>query len=194
MEFRNDDLETVNVLTRELTGVLDRSRDKSNKIEELLSKLMSMRNIKFDKLSRNKEESSSNGDKESDIERLKNENLQLMVEIQRQQYISKKWDSIIQQNDEILRMMTVWIKNFSKQQEEAEQIISSSTRTSETVLRKSIDGLKQQIKASEDQISRFEDMISEVQNSLYNVDIDSLSNQYKELQQIKRKLERPANH
>ncbi|CCH43939.1 hypothetical protein BN7_3494 [Wickerhamomyces ciferrii] len=83
MDFRNDDLHIVTYLSRCLSEALQNSKNRTSKIEESLKKISKYTDSNTDQLFRQ--------------------------EPDKDHYISKKWEQVLQQNENVLETVKEWI-------------------------------------------------------------------------------------
>jgi hypothetical protein len=121
MAYRSEELQPVTSLTNDLNSELKTSYRKIDKITDLLKKIGYHSNLEFEGSSQqqDKESTDTNGDEgtkvtestdDSRMQRVKNENLQLLMDIQREEYIGRKWRRILEQNEDIFNSLGDWIK------------------------------------------------------------------------------------
>jgi hypothetical protein len=118
MEMRNDDLHPVTQLIISVSETLEDSRQRTARIEELIGKISQYRPIVGGDDGDSQDKIQEQPDKAT---RLRDENLQLMLEIQRQEYTTSKWTKLLAQNEDLLDSIMKWLRD-SKGKHRLEEI------------------------------------------------------------------------
>jgi ribosomal protein L3 len=118
MEMRNDDLQPVTQLIISVSETLEDSRQRTARIDELIGKISQYRTIVGGDDSDSQDKLQEQTDKAI---RLRDENLQIMLEIQRQEYTASKWTKLLAQNEDLLDSIMKWLRD-SKGKHTVEEI------------------------------------------------------------------------
>lgn len=141
MELRSDDLQPVAQLANALNDVLEESHWRTEALYETLGRIGALSKIPIAKQRLDQHGGCLNRD-EDESTRLHRENMELMVEIQRQEYIGKKWDTILKQNTDLLDSMVSWLQensdseSLSELRQKIQFLQNSSERSRELLLKK----------------------------------------------------------
>lgn len=195
MELRNDDLQPVTLLANSFSEVLQTSRTKTERIEELLKKVSKHTDSNTEQLFQPNPDNSNDTQELDESDKLRSENLELMMEIERQNYLSKKWNQVLQQNENILETVKVWISENPDLLEKNTIELENQYYEIESHYKASIKGLEYEIKQSRECIDTLlvilrnfeQDLISKENN------IGHYNGKRKELVQAIQKLERLQN-
>ncbi|ONH67111.1 hypothetical protein BON22_2872 [Cyberlindnera fabianii] len=161
MELRNDDLQSVALISSSLSDALEQSRAKTTLIEDLIKNIAKSEDINLDEPIRAEP---LNSNREVDeLERLKSKNLQLILDIQRQEHLARQWDMTIQQNQRLLETIAEWAQtNPTKTQKDHKELTSQAQIAIDT-LRESTKLLLEDVKDSEKDIAFMMDIVQELQ-------------------------------
>lgn len=153
MELRNDDLQPVTLLANSFSEALQTSRSKTDRIEELLRKISKYTDSNTEQLF-NQEPNVDQLAKLDNLDNVRRENLELMMEIQRQDYLSKKWKQVLQQNENILETIKLWISENPDQLEKYTIELENQYNKVESQYKGSIRGLQKDIDVTRDCIEK----------------------------------------
>lgn len=130
MELRNDDLQPLAQLAAMLGDVLNESRERTARIEELVTRVAHAPAPQTNERTPASTEST----------RLKRENLALLMEIQRQEYAEDKWTRVLQQNQELLESVVTWLREnkdartLKEIKDKTAEIVRDSTESRQVLL------------------------------------------------------------
>lgn len=165
MAFKSEHLEPVTNLSNELCLELNSSHKKVEKIAEILKKISLISNIDYENSSKqlidveNKEKKVK---EESNVEKIKKDNLQLILDIQREEFLNRKWKTVFEQNQEIFNSLTDWIKlNIEN---EVINRLEKEALTHLKIINQSKSKLQDDVKLSEQRIQNMVHIIQELQN------------------------------
>lgn len=194
MELRNDDLQPVTLLSNSFSDVLQSSRTKTDKIEDLLKKIGKYTDSKTEELFKH-EPDHKDTEELDELDRLRNENLDLMMEIQRQEFVSKKWMSLVQQNQNILETIRNWLIDNPDTMMKTTIELQNQFHEIEKHYKSSIIGLRYDVKHSEECIEKvvqilqnlddeFSTMTAQNNVTKYNEKRNQLTNAINKLQKL----------
>ncbi len=192
MELRNDDLQPVTLLANSFSEVLQTSRTKTERIEELLKKISKHTDSNTEQLFQPNPDSSNDTQELDELDKLRSENLELMMEIERQNYLSKKWNQVLQQNENILKTVKVWISENPDLLEKNTIELENQYYEIESHYKTSIRGLEYEIKQSRECIDTLLVILRNFEQELIlkENNVGYYNGKRKELVQAIQKLER----
>lgn len=168
MELRNDDLQPITLLANSFSDVLQNSRTRTDKIEDLLKKIGKYTDSKTEELFK-QEPDKKETEEIDELDRLRNENLELMMEIQRQEFLSKKWMSLLQQNQNILETIKNWLVENPDTMLKSAIALENQFYEIEAQYKNSINGLKCDVKQSEQCIAKLGQILRDLDDELSEI-------------------------
>lgn len=111
MELRNDDLQPVAQLASAVGDALEESRQQTLKIEDLVK---SVAEGTTTEAATSRDDHAQQPEAESEATTLQRENMQLVMEIQRQEFLARKWDGVLEQNKKVVESLISWLRDNSE--------------------------------------------------------------------------------
>jgi len=204
MELRNDDLQPITILSNTFSESLQQSRLKTEKIETLLKKISKHTDSNTEQLftaqpqpespssSSSSQTQTQTGLEIDDIDQLRTENLELMIQIQKQEVISSKWREILQQNENILETIKIWIKETPELVIKDNFEIKDQFYELESKYKNSLQGLGYDVKVSKCCIEKLIEILKSVEKIFGDLidDTSKYNDKKEELVGIIKKMER----